>query len=64
MIEARPHDLVRLADPDEILTGTEPAWVGAALAAAPWAVIRRAPAPAGHLAAGVRGPAGINGTRC
>ena len=57
MIEARPHDLVRLADPDEILTGTEPAWVGAALAAAPWAVIRRAPAPAGHLAAGVRGPA-------
>ena len=42
MIGARPHDLVRLADPDEILTGTEPAWVGRALAAAPWAVIRRA----------------------
>jgi phosphoribosyl-dephospho-CoA transferase len=57
LIRARPHDLVRLADPDEILTGTEPAWVGAALAAAPWAVIRRARAPAGHLAAGVRGPA-------
>jgi phosphoribosyl-dephospho-CoA transferase len=57
MIRARPHDLVRLADPDAILAGTEPAWVGAALAAAPWAVIRRAPAPAGHLAAGVRGPA-------
>jgi len=57
MILAQPHDLVRLADPDEILTGTEPAWVGAALAAAPWIVIRRARAPAGHLAAGVRGPA-------
>ncbi len=57
LIRARPHDLVRLAGPDAVLTGTEPAWVGAALAAAPWAVIRRAPAPAGHLAAGVRGPA-------
>jgi phosphoribosyl-dephospho-CoA transferase len=57
MILAQPHDLVRLADPDAILAGTEPAWVGVALAAAPWAVIRRAPAPAGHLAAGVRGPA-------
>lgn len=57
MIGARPHDLVRLADPEEILTGTEPAWVGCALAAVPWAVIRRAPAPAGHLAVGVRGPA-------
>ena len=57
MIRARPHDLVRLADPDAILAGTEPAWVGAALAAAPWAVIRRASASAGHLAAGVRGPA-------
>ena len=57
MILARPHDLVRLADPDAILAGTEPAWVGVALAAAPWAVIRRAPAPAGHLAAGVRGSA-------
>ena len=57
LIRARPHDLVRLADPDPILTGTEPAWVGAALAAAPWIVIRRARAPAGHLAAGVRGPA-------
>jgi phosphoribosyl-dephospho-CoA transferase len=54
---ARPHDLVRLADPDAILAGTEPDWVGAALAAAPWAVIRRAAAPAGHLAAGVRGSA-------
>jgi phosphoribosyl-dephospho-CoA transferase len=57
MIRARPHDLVRLAHPDEILTGTEPAWVGDALAAAPWVVIRRAPAPVGQLAAGVRGPA-------
>jgi phosphoribosyl-dephospho-CoA transferase len=57
LIRARPHDLVRLADPDPILTGTEPTWVGAALAAAPWIVIRRARAPAGHLAAGVRGPA-------
>jgi phosphoribosyl-dephospho-CoA transferase len=57
MISARPHDLVRLADPDEILTGTDPAWVACALAAAPWAVIRRSDAPAGHLAVGVRGPA-------
>jgi phosphoribosyl-dephospho-CoA transferase len=57
MIAARPHDLVRLAHPDAVLTGAEPAWVGGALAAAPWVVIRRAPAPAGQLAAGVRGSA-------
>jgi phosphoribosyl-dephospho-CoA transferase len=57
MIAARPHDLVRLADPDAALTGTEPAWVGAALAMAPWVVIRRAVAPAGQLAAGARGSA-------
>jgi phosphoribosyl-dephospho-CoA transferase len=57
MIAARPHDLVRLADPGAVLTGAEPAWVGAALAAAPWVVIRRATATGGQLAAGVRGRA-------
>ncbi len=54
---ARTHDLVRLADPAVLLTGTEPAWVAQSLAGAPWAVVRRGRAPDGHLAVGVRGPA-------
>lgn len=57
MLAARPHDLVQLDDPAAVLTGAEPGWVARALTAAPWAVIRRAPALAGHLAVGVRGAA-------
>ena len=57
MIRYRPHDLVLLADPTALLTGSEPAWVGRALAAAPWVVVRRCTATVGHLAVGVRGSA-------
>lgn len=49
----RAHDLlriVRLAPADD-----EPEWVGAALARAPWAVVRRARTAAGFVAVGVRG---------
>jgi phosphoribosyl-dephospho-CoA transferase len=49
----RAHDLLRLkrlAESDD-----EPAWVRAALARAPFAVVRRAEAAAGFVAAGVRG---------
>ncbi|MEU6404278.1 malonate decarboxylase holo-ACP synthase [Streptomyces sp. NPDC046985] len=51
----RPHDLLRLSRPRALLTGADPAWVGAALAAAPWAVVRRRRAAPGHVAVGVRG---------
>jgi phosphoribosyl-dephospho-CoA transferase len=51
----RAHDLLRVSRiacaPDE------PEWVHAALERAPWAVVRRAEAPAGFVAAGVRGTA-------
>jgi phosphoribosyl-dephospho-CoA transferase len=51
----RPHDLVRIDEPAPLLRGDEPGWVGAALAAVPWAVVRRAPARPGHVPVGVRG---------
>ncbi|MDG6106317.1 malonate decarboxylase holo-ACP synthase [Dactylosporangium aurantiacum] len=54
---ARAHDLVRLADPAAVLTGTEPAWVAESVTGTPWAVVRRGTAPRGHVAVGVRGPA-------
>jgi phosphoribosyl-dephospho-CoA transferase len=50
------HDLLQLD-----LAGLQPAcmdapnWVRQALASCPWVVVRRAPAPAGQIAAGVRG---------
>jgi phosphoribosyl-dephospho-CoA transferase len=51
----RVHDLLKL-DPDAIdLTLAAPAWVRQALRACPWAVVRRAEAPADQLAVGVRG---------
>ena len=50
----RPHDLIRLTEaagwPDDA-----PAWVRTALATTPWVVVRRADAPAGSVAVGVRG---------
>lgn len=56
---ATAHDLLRLADPAALVAadgGAAPAWVAAALAAAPWVVVRRAPAPRPDLVAvGVRG---------
>lgn len=57
MSHHRPHDLLRIADPGAHLTGSEPAWVGPSLAAAPWVVVRRSTAPTGQLAVGVRGQA-------
>ena len=52
----RPHDLVRLADPDAVaaVPGT-PAWVGEALARAPFAVVRRCRPAAGMVPVGLRG---------
>lgn len=52
----RPHDLLRIADSDG-LGGDAPApdWVSAALAAAPWVVVRRAASRQGAVAVGVRG---------
>ena len=52
----RPHDLLRVRDLDTLLTGA-PAWVRASLRRAPWVVVRRAGAPTGRVAVGVRGPA-------
>lgn len=51
-----PHDLLRIADGDS-LCGDAPApdWVSAALAAAPWVVVRRAASRQGAVAVGVRG---------
>ena len=57
MISPRPHDLLRLADPLAVLTGDEPAWVRPAVTAVPWVVVRRAAAPEGQVAVGVRGSA-------
>jgi phosphoribosyl-dephospho-CoA transferase len=52
----RPHDLLRLADGAGIrYEGPVPAWVPAALARAPWVVVRRAPTIAGLVPVGVRG---------
>jgi phosphoribosyl-dephospho-CoA transferase len=51
----RAHDLVRVSRLAH--THDEPDWVRAALERAPWAVVRRADAPEGFIAAGVRGMA-------
>lgn len=49
----RPHDLLRLARLTPV--EGEPAWVRPAFARAPFAVVRRAQAAPGFVAAGVRG---------
>ena len=53
----RPHDLLRLADGARLRhEGPVPAWASAALALAPWVVVRRAAPPAeGLVPVGVRG---------
>ncbi|WP_321789717.1 malonate decarboxylase holo-ACP synthase [Paraburkholderia sp. J94] len=51
----RAHDLLKLKQLPE--ADDEPAWVRAAFARAPFAVVRRAEAAAGFVAAGVRGTA-------
>jgi len=53
----RPHDLLRVRDVDALLTDAAPAWTRASLTRVPWVVVRRAEAPAGQVAVGVRGRA-------
>jgi phosphoribosyl-dephospho-CoA transferase len=56
----QPHDLLHLRDAAEWLPAqpaSVPDWVPAALWHAPWVVVRRAPAAAGWVPVGVRGPA-------
>ena len=53
---ARVHDLLRLRDPHCLeWNAVAPDWAAAALAAAPWVVVRRAALQAGRIAVGVRG---------
>jgi phosphoribosyl-dephospho-CoA transferase len=52
--ELRVHDLLHI-DPHSLLDGTAPSWVNQALSSCPWVVVRRARAPAGEIAVGVRG---------
>lgn len=51
----RPHDLLRVRDPDAVIPDDAPPWVRAALQRTPWVVVRRAPARPGHHPVGVRG---------
>jgi phosphoribosyl-dephospho-CoA transferase len=53
----RPHDLLRLFSPLDVVPEDAPAWVAVALRAAPWVVVRRATASAGRVPVGVRGKA-------
>lgn len=54
--EAHVHDLLRLRDPRCLeWNAAAPDWAAAALAAAPWVVVRRAAALPGSIAVGVRG---------
>lgn len=57
LIEARPHDLVRLSRPLEVVPEGAPPWVANALRAAPWVVVLRASSSQGRVAVGVRGAA-------
>jgi len=54
VVSPRPHDLLRLSRP-HVLPSDAPPWVSSVLGAAPWVVVRRAPAPTGLIAVGVRG---------
>jgi phosphoribosyl-dephospho-CoA transferase len=54
----RPHDLLQLSFPDA--PSDAPKWVHHTLSAVPWVVVRRAVAPAGLIAAGVRGSGRAN----
>lgn len=55
MSAPQPHDLLRLAA--FALPTDAPAWAVRALRGAPWVVVRRATAPTGLIAVGVRGTA-------
>ena len=52
--DLKVHDLLQI-DPDSLLGLTAPSWVNLALSSCPWVVVRRARAPAGEVAVGVRG---------
>lgn len=54
MTDHRPHDLLRVAGVGS-LPGGAPSWAAAALAVAPWVVVRRGRAAPGHVAVGIRG---------
>jgi phosphoribosyl-dephospho-CoA transferase len=50
----RPHDLLRVVDPSGI-TDAAPTWARTTLSRTPWVVVRRAEAPNGFAAVGLRG---------
>ena len=54
MFSPRPHDLLRLSD-RRVLAPDAPPWATGALSVTPWVVVRRAAAPTGRIAVGVRG---------
>lgn len=52
----RPHDLLKLSDTAvDSLQADAPSWARLALTTTPWVVVRRAAAPDGHIAVGIRG---------
>jgi phosphoribosyl-dephospho-CoA transferase len=54
-VRFRVHDLLRLDLGRPLFEGDVPGWVGRALEAAPWVVVRRAGPVAGRIPVGVRG---------
>ena len=54
MLAPRPHDLLRLSGARP-LPADAPGWAWDALSTVPWVVVRRAAAPPGLIAVGVRG---------
>lgn len=52
-MDVRVHDLLRVR---RLRCSVAPDWVVESLRTAPWVVVRRACAPAGRIAVGVRGP--------
>ena len=55
LTQLRPHDLLRLAQPLDVVPRSAPFWVSASLGAVPWVVVRRSYASVGRIAVGVRG---------
>ena len=51
----RPHDLLWIAEDSELFSEPQPVWVRDTLRRMPVAVVRRAEAPAGFAAVGIRG---------
>jgi phosphoribosyl-dephospho-CoA transferase len=54
VLAPRPHDLLRLSTV-RALPSDAPPWAACALSVTPWVVVRRAAAPMGRVAVGVRG---------